>query len=80
MYDGDVPLERDEDEVRERVRELREADVDAVAICLLHSYLNPEHELRARLQVQTTVTLLQPRALPRTAYKTALVHVRDGGP
>ena len=39
-----------------------------------------EHELRARLQVQTTVTLLQPRALPRTAYKTALVHVRDGGP
>jgi phenylacetate-coenzyme A ligase PaaK-like adenylate-forming protein len=39
-----------------------------------------EHELRARLQVQTTVTLLQPGALPRTAYKTALVHVRDGGP
>ena len=38
-----------------------------------------EHELRARLQVQTTVTLLEPRALPRTAYKTPLVHVRDGG-
>jgi phenylacetate-coenzyme A ligase PaaK-like adenylate-forming protein len=38
-----------------------------------------ERELRARLQVQTTVTLLEPGALPRTAYKTPLVHVRDGG-
>jgi phenylacetate-coenzyme A ligase PaaK-like adenylate-forming protein len=38
-----------------------------------------ERELRVRLQVQTTVTLLEPGALPRTAYKTPLVHVRDGG-
>jgi phenylacetate-coenzyme A ligase PaaK-like adenylate-forming protein len=38
-----------------------------------------ERELRARLQVQTTVTLLEPGSLPRTAYKTPLVHVREGG-
>lgn len=32
---------------------------------------------RARLQIRATVTLLAPRALPRTAYKTPLVHVRE---
>ena len=46
--DGDVLVELDEDEVRERVRELREAGVEAVAVCLLHSYLNPEHERRIK--------------------------------
>ena len=40
-----VPLE--EDEVREAARELREAGVEAVAVCFLFSYLNPEHERRA---------------------------------
>ena len=45
---GDVLVPLDEDEVRERVRELREAGVDAVAVCLLHSYLNPAHEQRVK--------------------------------
>ena len=39
-----IPL--DEDEVREQVRELKEAQVEAVAVCLLFSFLNPEHERR----------------------------------
>ena len=45
---GDVLVELDEDEVRQRVRALREAGVEAVAVCLLHSYLNPAHEQRIR--------------------------------
>jgi 5-oxoprolinase (ATP-hydrolysing) len=45
---GEVIRELDEDEVRERVRTLREADVDSVAVCLLHSYLNPGHERRIK--------------------------------
>jgi len=44
--DGDVLTPLDEEEVREQVRRLREASVDAVAVCLLHSYLNPAHESR----------------------------------
>ena len=44
--DGDVLVPLDEDEVRERVRELKAAGVQAVAVCLLHSYLNPVHEQR----------------------------------
>ena len=46
--EGEVLTELDDDEVRVRVRELREAGVDAVAVCLLHSYLNPEHERRIK--------------------------------
>ena len=43
---GDVLVPLDEDEVRERVRELKAAGVEAIAVCLLHSYLNPVHERR----------------------------------
>ena len=43
---GDVLVPLDEDEVRERVRELKAAGVEAIAVCLLHSYLNPAHEQR----------------------------------
>ena len=46
--DGDVLTPLDEDEVRARVRELREAGVESVAVCLLHSYLNPQHERRIK--------------------------------
>jgi hypothetical protein len=35
-----------------------------------------ERELRARLQIRADVTLLDPGALPRTTYKTPLLHVR----
>src|SRR5690606_16268994 len=43
---GEVLVELDEDEVRERVRELKTAGVEAIAVCLLHSYLNDSHERR----------------------------------
>jgi 5-oxoprolinase (ATP-hydrolysing) len=46
--DGDVLVPLDEEEVRERVRALRSAGVEAVAVCLLHSYLNPTHERRIK--------------------------------
>src|ERR671919_564530 len=46
--DGEVLAPLDEDEVRERVRKLRDAGVEAVAVCLLDSYLNPEHERRIK--------------------------------
>ncbi|HSK14808.1 MAG TPA: hydantoinase B/oxoprolinase family protein [Gaiellaceae bacterium] len=46
--DGEVLVPLDEEEVRERVRTLRDAGVDAVAVCLLHAYANPEHERRIK--------------------------------
>ncbi|WFP16348.1 hydantoinase B/oxoprolinase family protein [Citricoccus muralis] len=44
--DGDVLIPLDEDEVREKVCQLKAAGVEAIAVCLLHSYLNPDHERR----------------------------------
>jgi benzoylacetate-CoA ligase len=36
-----------------------------------------ERELRARLQIRAHVTILAPGTLPRTTYKTPLLHVRE---
>jgi N-methylhydantoinase A/oxoprolinase/acetone carboxylase beta subunit len=44
--DGSVLVPLDEDRAREQVRRLRDADVEAIAICFLFSFLNPEHEQR----------------------------------
>ena len=45
-----VPL--DEAAVREAARTLREAGVEAIAVCFLFSYLDPRHEERARAIIE----------------------------
>ncbi len=42
----------DEDQVTGLVERLRELGAEAVAICLLHAYANPKHELRLRELLQ----------------------------
>lgn len=44
--DGSVLVPLDEDKARQQVRRLKEAGVEAVAVCFLFSFLNPEHERR----------------------------------
>jgi 5-oxoprolinase (ATP-hydrolysing)/N-methylhydantoinase A len=44
--DGSVGKELDEDEVRRVAARLASSDVEAVAVCLLHAHLHPEHEER----------------------------------
>jgi N-methylhydantoinase A len=46
--DGEVLVPLDEEQARHELERLGECDVQGVAICLLHSYLNPAHELRLR--------------------------------
>ncbi len=46
--DGEVLVPLDEDAVRDRVRQLKAAGVESVAVCFLHSYLNPAHEQRVK--------------------------------
>ena len=46
LHNGDVLEELDEAEVVEVVDRLKSRGVTAVAVCLLHSYANPGHELR----------------------------------
>jgi N-methylhydantoinase A/oxoprolinase/acetone carboxylase beta subunit/N-methylhydantoinase B/oxoprolinase/acetone carboxylase alpha subunit len=43
-HDGRVEIPLDEDEVRAAVRELRARDVVSIAVCLLYSYVRPDHE------------------------------------
>lgn len=45
--DGDVLVPLEEESVIAAAQQLRSMDVEAVAICLLHAYRNPEHERRA---------------------------------
>lgn len=42
--DGRIVLALDPDDVRARLRELLAAGVEAVAVCLINAYRNPEHE------------------------------------
>ncbi|MFK4444086.1 N-methylhydantoinase A [Caballeronia udeis] len=45
---GKVRVPLDEDAVRAAAQQFRDAGIEAVTICFLHSYRNPAHERRAR--------------------------------
>ena len=47
-FDGRVEKDVDEEEMRAVARRIREAKVDAVAICFLYSFVDPGHEQIAR--------------------------------
>ncbi|MEC1525418.1 hydantoinase/oxoprolinase family protein [Neobacillus niacini] len=46
--DGDVLIPLDEEKTREHIRKLKEAKVDAIAVCFLFSFKNPQHENRVK--------------------------------
>ena len=45
-FRGDVLVPLDEDAVRTVAERIRDEGVESIAVCLLHSYINPEHEKR----------------------------------
>ena len=47
-FDGEILLPLDEAALRRTVRDLRAEDVKAIAVCLLFSFLAPQHERRVR--------------------------------
>ncbi|MDO8212227.1 hydantoinase/oxoprolinase family protein [Conexibacter sp. CPCC 206217] len=50
--DGTPLIELDAAQAREQLELLRRCDVEGVAICLLHAYVNPDHERRLRALVR----------------------------
>ncbi|RMF90755.1 MAG: hydantoinase/oxoprolinase family protein, partial [Nitrospinota bacterium] len=44
LYDGTILTPLQQDEAEQVVRELLDQGVEAIAVCLLHSYKNPAHE------------------------------------
>ena len=51
-HDGSEVVPLAEDDVRRAVEVLKEKKVEAVAICFMHAYANPEHEERAKQLVR----------------------------
>ena len=47
-FRGDVLRTLDEAALRETVRELKAQNIESIAVCLLFSFLHPEHEARVR--------------------------------
>ena len=45
---GEVIVPLDEAEVRELARMIKQRPIEAVAVCMLFSYINPQHEMRTR--------------------------------
>ena len=44
--EGEILQPLNEDEVRQTVKQIRKTGVEAIAVCFLHSYINPSHEKR----------------------------------
>lgn len=53
--DGSVRIPLDEQSVQHAIEALKASAVEAVAICFLFSYVNPEHEERVRAAVQAAL-------------------------
>ncbi|MCP8999851.1 hydantoinase/oxoprolinase family protein [Pseudarthrobacter sp. RMG13] len=47
-HNGRIERPLNEDQVRQAARELRAQKVEAIAVCLLYSYIHPDHERRIR--------------------------------
>ncbi len=83
---GEVIDALDEDGVRKAARELKKKGVDAIAICFLFSYLNPEHEERAAEIVKeeypeafvTTSAGVSPMFREFERFTTALINTYIG--
>jgi N-methylhydantoinase A len=69
LHDGSVHKELDEGAVREACRRLRLQNVEAVAISFLFSFVNPEHERRAKeivtQEIQNAYICASHEVLPR---------------
>ncbi len=50
--DGKVIRELDQAQIKKLAAELKSEDVESVAICLLHSYTNPQHEQQLRVMFE----------------------------
>ena len=82
---GEVLEELDEEGVRQAADRLRREGVEAIAVCFLHGYANPEHERRAgeilrqrfpgaMVSLSSEVAPGVPRVLPGQHYRHQRLH------
>jgi N-methylhydantoinase A len=83
LSDGTIRARLNEDEATEAARTIRARGIEAVAICFLHSYANPENELRmAEIMREehpdaavTTSHETSPRQMEYERFTTAVLNV-----
>lgn len=66
LYDGRIATPLDEAHAEEQIHKLVEMGVESVAICFLHAYANPAHELK----VKEIVERVAPDMYVQTSSKT----------
>ncbi len=57
-WDGSIQEELHSEDFEPIIEKIQAEDIKAVAICFLHAYVNPEHELQARKLLQERVSEL----------------------
>ncbi len=87
LADGEIEQPLDEQEVAALATELAERGIEAIAICFLHSYMNPANEQKARAAVERAAPQLRVaissdvapeiREYERTQTTVASVYVQD---
>src|SRR5215207_9539965 len=88
LADGTIEQPVDTHEIEALASELAERGIEAIAICFLHSYVNPENEQLARAAVERAAPELRVaissdvapeiREYERTQTTAASVYVQDG--
>ena len=48
MWDGSIHTNLNEKDLSNIVKIIKEQNIKAVAVCYLHSYVNPQHEIQTR--------------------------------
>lgn len=59
LADGSPLIQLDEEHVARLTKELTEAGIEAIAVCFLHSFTNPDSEIRARRVINETAPALR---------------------
>jgi len=52
LHTGEIARALEEARVREIISEIRSKEIKSIAVCLLHSYANPDHEQRIKAMIQ----------------------------
>ena len=55
QWNGDILTNINVEDINVIINKINDEDINAVAICFLHSYVNPAHELKARELIQAKV-------------------------
>ena len=77
---GEVITPLDKTEIKNLAKKIAESEIDAVAVSLLHSYLNPDHEREIRdilvKELPKAIVCISSEIMPEIGeYELSLIHI-----